>query len=286
MSDLDKSTVRPGLLVSLKTVLQGNVKYLKTELEEDHPIDDGGRKARWETERTIANAQEHEDAVKVRGRCRTVILSVCAKSNFGFLCSIEKQKLLEEAVIEARRLAENFNATSSLSKIGVFVLVGELVANEVEAARAINFEVRGLIDSMEQGIKRLDVKQIRDAALRAKNLGSMLTDSANEKLDVAIKAARKVATAITKQGEVASSEIDQQTITTLADARTAFLDLDAADDLDGPVFEAQAPEIDLEEPYFPGRLETQIDSEFDVEDDVPQVREEPSLARELGIDLD
>jgi len=283
MSDLDKSTVRPGLLVSLKTVLQGNVKYLKTELEEDHAIDDGGRKARWETERTIANAQEHEDAVKVRSKCRILIMSVCAKSNFGLLCSIEKQKQLEEAVSESRRLAESFNATSSLSKIGVFVLVGELVANEVEAARAINFEVRGLIDSMEQGIKKLDVKQIRDAALRAKNLGSMLTDGANEKLSEAIKAARKVATAITKQGEVASSEIDQQTMTTLADARTAFLDLSAADDLDGPVFEAQAPEIDLD----------QIDFEVDIGDqnDVPGVdvhaaRDNPSLAKELGIDLD
>jgi ElaB/YqjD/DUF883 family membrane-anchored ribosome-binding protein len=222
----DKSTVRPGLLVSLKTELVGNVNYAKNIIESEREDGAGGTLAKWETERHIQNAAEHEEAVKVRGKCRSMIIGVCAKSSFGLLCPKDREPLLRQAVEEAARLADNFNAVSELSKIVVRVLTGEFVDNEVEAVKALNEEVRGLINSMEQGIKRLDVDAVRDAANRAKNLGSMLSEEANEKLEEAIKAARKVARAIVKQGEVAVGEIDQVTLAALADARTAFLDLD------------------------------------------------------------
>ncbi len=250
---LERSTIKPGLLVSLRTLLEGNVSYTKTQLEDDHPTEDGGLQARWETERTIANAAEHEEAGKVRGKCRSVILSVCSKSNFGLLCPVSKQDQLASAVSEARRLADLFNSTSQLSKISIYVLIGELVANEVEAARAINFEVRGLISSMEDGIKKLDPQQIRDAANRAKNLGSMLSDDANEKLKEAINVARKVARAIVKEGEVAVGAIDAVTLSKLADARTAFLDLDSddAEQSEGGVVSAQAPVVDLDDQEQP-----------------------------------
>lgn len=269
MSGLDKSTIRPGLLVNLKTTLAGNVNYSKTQLEEEHKTDDGGALARWETEKSVADAAEHELSVQVRGKCRSLITGVCAKSNFGLLCAVSNQDKLAFAVAEARRLAEAFNSTSQLSKIGVYVLIGELVANEVEAAKALNFETRSLIDAMEEGIKKLDADQIRTAAIRAKNLGSMLSDEANEALSGAINAARKAARVIVKSGEIAVSEIDRNTMEVLASARTMFLDLQQTDDtILEPTIEHTAPIVDLDDdqPVITAdQVESQLQKEAELE---------------------
>ncbi len=59
MSNLKASTLRPGLLVSVKTSIRGNVTYSTRDLDPDHIESDGSRQARWETERRIADPQEH-----------------------------------------------------------------------------------------------------------------------------------------------------------------------------------------------------------------------------------
>src|SRR5690348_7110755 len=46
------TTLRPGLLVSLKTSIVGNTEYRRVQLEADHVTEEGTRRARWETERT------------------------------------------------------------------------------------------------------------------------------------------------------------------------------------------------------------------------------------------
>lgn len=279
---MEKSTIKPGLLVSLKSTLEGNVSYVKTELEKEHLNDDGTAQAQWETLKTIENAKEHEEAVKVRGRCRSLISGVCSRSNFGLLCPLSKQDQLGAAVSEAKRLADAFNANAEITKIGVYVLIGELVANEVEAARAINYEVRGLITSMEEGIKKLDVDQVREAANRARNLGAMLSDDANEKLKEAINVARKVARAIVKEGEVAVGALDAVTMAKLAECRTAFLDLDDSAVVETPVAEVEAPKVDLDDDGLPP-IVTMDDLEARrVAEE--EYAEEISVVKQIGVD--
>jgi len=223
-----KSTLRPGLLVSLKTSIHGNVAYRVNEIEEDHLDADGVRRATWQTERTIRDPEEHEEAIKIRTRCRSLVTGVCSVSSFGLLCPEAWEGRLADAVEEAQELVAEFNARASLTRISVYVLVGRIAESDSEAVRAINSDIRELLDTMEGGLRSLDVKSVREAATRARSLGAMLSEDASEQVQDAIQMARRAARAIVKAGEEGEVEISREALDTLARARTSFLDLDDA----------------------------------------------------------
>lgn len=228
------STLRPGLLVSLKTSIAGNVRYTKIELEADHKTESGERKARWETQRLITDPDEHEAARKVRSRASSLIRGSCAHSAFGLLCPEDKADVLDKAVAEARALADEFNKSARLSRVYLYVIAGRIASDDVEAVKAINSEVRDLLDEMKEGVENLDVKAIRDAAGRAKSLGSMLSPDAAARIQIAIDTARATAKKIVQAGEEGAAEIDRAAIKKITESRTAFLDLDGGGDISTP----------------------------------------------------
>lgn len=234
---LSATPLRPGYLVGLKTSIKGNVSYVKTEIEAERIVEDGSAKASWETNRTTENPKEHEAAVKVRSKARSLLTAVCAATAFGLLCPENRADELEKAIDGARKLCEDFNETAEITRIDFNAIKGRVSPTDAEAIQAINGEIRELITDMEEGIKNLDVSVVREAATKAKQLGAMLNDGAKATVQGAIDAARKTATKIVKAGETAAAEIDQQALETLRHARTAFLDLDPV------VGEVAAPEV-------------------------------------------
>lgn len=223
---LQSSTLRPGVLVSLKTSVAGNVSYNKTTIEAAHLVEDGTQQAKWQTERTIVDVNEHNRAKTTRGRCRSLITGVCAQSAFGLLCPENKAKELEDAIAEARRLADQFNADAKVTKIEVYVMCGRIEPNDYEAVRAINSELRDLLEEMKTGLAAFNVDAIRAAANKARAIGSMLSTDAASRLKGAIDSARGAARKIVSAGEVASREMTNFAIGQITEARTAFLDLD------------------------------------------------------------
>jgi hypothetical protein len=232
------STLRPGLLVSLKTSLSGNVSYTTRDIEPDHIESTGERRARWETERTIANPQEHEEAIQVRGRARSLVIAHCASSSFGLLCPRERRDALLTSIKEARELANAFNARATCTQIHVNVILGEIAADDAEALLSINSEMRSLLSAMETGLQRLDAKAVRDAADKARALGAMLSPYAQGQVQQAIEVARSAARRISKAGETAAIEIDAATLRTIRASRTAFLDLDPEQEVSAPTVTA------------------------------------------------
>lgn len=238
------TTIRPGFLVGLKTSITGNVKYTKEVIEANSYDETTGQtRAKWETERTVKNAKEQEAASKVRNRVRSLIASPCSLSSFGLLCPDAAKPDLDAAVDEARKLAAEFNASATTTRLHVAILTGKIAPDDVVAIKAINGEVTQLIDDMKAGLDKLDVKAVRDAANRAKQLGQMLNADAQARIQIAIDAVRKTARKIADAGETASIEIDRRTIAALAETRTAFLDLDEAREMGTPTAEGRA--IDL-----------------------------------------
>jgi hypothetical protein len=228
------STLRPGLLVSLKTSIAGNVNYRTLTLESDHITETGARQARWETERTVVDPQEHEAAIKARSLARSKIQCVCANSAFGLLCPESKAAELEAAVVEARAIVDAFNRSAGLTRLSFNLIAGKGLAN-------------------------LDVSKVRDAANKARSVGAMLTDDAKERVQAAIEVARKTARAIVSAGEEGAVEVDRVAIRKVLDARTSFLDLDDAGEVAAvqptarPVdFESDGFEADESEAY-PGQ---------------------------------
>lgn len=220
---LTTSTLKPGLLVSLKTSLRGNVEYTKQDIA--HSAEDGRDRATWETTRTIADIAEHEAAKKARSKAVAILRSVCSLSAFGMLCPESELPKLETAITAARGIVDAFNATARLSRIGLYVIVGRIAADDVEAMRAINSEVRELLDQMANGVKNLDAKAVRDAANKATQLGQVLTPEAEDNVKVAVQAARRAARRIAQAGETAALEIDQEAVRRITSQRAAFIDL-------------------------------------------------------------
>jgi hypothetical protein len=237
------STLRPGLLVSLKTSCRGNVTYEREDLEVKEQVAENEDRAEWLTKRTIADVAEHKAAEDARSKARSIIARICTQSAFGLLCPEADADKLDKAVAEARELVDEFNRTAALTRVHVYVIAGRIAQDDVEAVKAINSEVQDLLDAMVIGVEKLDVKAIRDAAAKAKQLGSMLTPAAKALVGSAIDNARAAATRIVKAGEAAAIEIDESAIRMITASRTAFLDLSDALEVARPQAEARA--IDL-----------------------------------------
>lgn len=233
------STLRPGLLVSLKTSTKGNVTYNKTELEGEQ-TGEGALIARWEMERTVVDPVEHAAAQKVRSRARSLIAGVCTTSAFGLLCPDTNEENFARAVGEAHKLIDDFNGKAKLSKLSLYVITGRIAPDDVEAVRAINSEVVDLMDTMQEGLKNLDVKVVRDAASRAKSIGSMLSPEAAIRIQFAVDAARASARALVQASEQGAAEVDLATIRRIAEQRTAFLDIGDAQEVAAPAAPARA----------------------------------------------
>jgi len=244
MSNIE--TLRPGLLVSLKSSLKGNVNYIPgermTRIDED-----GQEITEMETTRVIADPAEYKRAGEVRSKAGSIIRSVCVNSAFGLLCPEKAQEELEAAIKDARKLIDTFNRSAALTRVSVYVMIGKIASDDVEAVKAINSEVSDLMAQMEQGLKNFDVKTIRDAASKATQVGQMLAPDAAAKVKLAIDAARKSARDIVKAGETAAQEIDLRAIRTITDMRTSFLDLDEAGEVALPQHDHRALDLDPEQ---------------------------------------
>lgn len=222
--------LKPGILVSLKTTLNGGVRYHVEDLAPPDETPSDGLVTRWETTKVVDDPTEHEQATRVRASAAATIRAVCANTAFGLLCPESKAEELDAAIEAARTKADAFNAGSNYSKVGVFVLKGRIASSDLEATRAIASEIASLLDDMDQGIRGADPKAIREAATRARQLGAILDDQQGKAVSDAVDAAREAARAIVKRiqknGEVAETVLAELNTTPIDTARFAFLDLD------------------------------------------------------------
>jgi len=223
MTKEQTTTLRPGLLVVMKTSITGNVKYDRVDIDEGR--DGNVETTEWQTKRTINDVSEWKRARKAVTVATSPIKKVCRQTAFGLMCPVAERSRLQKAIEESTLVVEDFNCKAKLTQICVNVLRGEVAADDVEAIKAINGQVRSLMSTMEAGLKNLDVKAVRAAASKARDLGQMLTPEAQTRVAKAIELARKSASSIAKAGENVTVEIDRQTIKKIAAQRTSFIDM-------------------------------------------------------------
>src|SRR5262245_39550974 len=125
LNALRASTLRPGLLVCLRTSVTGNCTYSRKDIELDHFTDHGERKAKWETERTAKDPEEQEEAERVRSKASALVRSACVESRAWLLCPQANIDELQRAIAEARELAAGFNATAKRTRVEIYVITGE-----------------------------------------------------------------------------------------------------------------------------------------------------------------
>lgn len=208
----------------------------------------------WKTTKVIEDPTEHERAVKARNKARSLIATCCTPTSFGLLCPLSKEDELNEAVKGAHGVVSEFNATSKRARIGVYVLKGRIAENDEEATRAIASEVTNLLEAMENGIKSVDAKAIREAATKARQVATMLDESkqgsVKRAIEVARKAAREIVKRVDKGGEDAQAVLEEIATKPITSARFAFLDLgESNEEADGDALPAinmqRAANLDL-----------------------------------------
>lgn len=236
-------TLRPGVLVALSTRVAGNVKHRRKVIKEESIDENGTATKEWETRKTVLDAAEQKAAEKVRSQARYLVARVCANTAFGLLCPEVDADRLKAALKEAQQVVEAFNESAEVTRVIFVPLTGRVAADDVEAVKAINKEIRTLVSVMEEGVRNLDVKKIRAAADEARELGQMLNPDAQARITVAIEAARSTARAIVKAGESVAQEIDTRAIRALTEVRTAFLDLDDTRDVATPFEQGRAVDL-------------------------------------------
>lgn len=240
---MSTTTIRPGILVALKSSVEGGVSYERRDLNADGTAPDGSAVEKWETTKVIIDPAEHERASKARSAALTAIRRCCAITTFGLLCPTDNEGALDAAIREARAIVEAHNATATHTHVRVYALKGRIADNDAEAAKAIGAEVAGLIGEMNSAIDKLDPKAIRKAADAAREMAAMLGDAQRARVDSAIEQARKAARTIVKriekEGESAATVMLDIQRGAIERARIAFLDLDA------PAAVEAAPAVEL-----------------------------------------
>jgi hypothetical protein len=248
----NKLTLQAGLLVSLSSSVTGGVVYARRDLDER--CGKAGRDAmgapavckllgkqhdgdcdfseltaeevtRWETTRTIADKAEHDKAVKVRNKARSLITAVCCSSNFGNLCLASKEKELDDRFAEAKQMVDEYNRQAQFTRVSIYMLKG-VIPDTSNSARSISSEIIELIDQMLTGISAGDEDAVREAANKLTQLSEMLGDAARAMVEKSIAEARSAARAIVKAKEereagAASGGLAQQTSASIAKQKEA-----------------------------------------------------------------
>jgi hypothetical protein len=245
---MDTQIMVPGILVALKTSVYGGTHYDRRTLEEE---EDGSIK-RWETVRTMEDPKEHEAALEAVGKASRLVSKLCVRTSFGYLCPIDRERDLDGAIAQMRTVATDWNQRARHSFINVVAVKGRIADNDEDAVRAILQEANELLDRMDKGLSENDVKLIRDAAQRAKNLSEMMTEDTSDQITAAVAAARQAARAIVKRGEAIGDKVANAIIETeqesFAKARFAFLDtMEATVDSLPSVNLQRGAELEIEE---------------------------------------
>jgi hypothetical protein len=220
MFHANTTTIKPGMLVSLKTTVSGNVHYRRHTIEAERVTADGALHGKWETEKHVMDAAEHDRAKKARADARNAISAACSHSSFGLLCAQENATKLQEAITKAQSIVSEFNATAKLSRISVYVITGKIAADDVQAVQAINSEILELLMEMDEGLEKGDVKIARDACNKARDISDMLTEVPAATLRAAIDMTREAARRIVKNGN--AGDAGEQARAKLGDVMAYF----------------------------------------------------------------
>jgi hypothetical protein len=253
--------IRPGYLISLKTSIQGGPRYTHNPLESSAASSDGPEIEKFITTKTTEDPEEYKRAVKLRGKARGLVESVLIPSDFGLLCLKAKKERYDEALKEAKEYIEFFNNTSRTCHIAIRSIAGEIVESDTEANQSIVGELRDLLTTVQNGVTEMDVKKIRAAADKLKDVGAMLDEDNQRKVVGAVKEAREVANQIAKMARKKATDIGDyvQTIKLKAvdEARFTFLDMDGPAEVSGDAL-----------PMAPGRvLDIEPEAKVEASDD-------------------
>jgi hypothetical protein len=218
-------SIRPGLLIALRSTVRGGVNYTRVDLESDKED-----VVRWETARTITDPKEHALAQKARSNAVAQIRGICVPTSFGLLCPADREAELDAGFARAIEIRDGHNAEAKTTVVELHMLKGRIAATDEQAVGAINAELSVLINELQEGVTKLSPETIRAAATRARELSAMLSPEREKIVTEAVTAARlnarEIVRRIDKGGEEAAVVLMDMRRGAIERARVTFLDLE------------------------------------------------------------
>lgn len=219
--------LRPGLLVTIATRIEGGCSYSRRDLEQ-RSIEQTAI-SRWETERTIDDQTEFAEAGRIRSAARSLIAAACVSTPFGFLiCPNDHEERLNANIAEAQDMVSQFNALARHSRIRIITVTGQISSTDGEALAAVREDLAVLMRDLEGAVYTGDVENIRAIATRANQVGKLLDQqsAARETLSAAVNAARAAAKLISKRvegaAERAADALEEIALSPISSARFFF----------------------------------------------------------------
>lgn len=188
--------IRPGVLVTLRSSVQGGVYYDREEMAVDQDAggaESGGSTRVWKTTQRVPDPEEYARAKRVRGRAVSAIWNRSVKTVYGLICTDDDKPALDEAIKKAMDEVQAFNAGAKHTKVTLNVLRPRLVLGET--SEAIAAETSEAVDALDASVESGDVQAIRKAANEAAEISRLLDGGLRERIVQKVKAAREAATA-------------------------------------------------------------------------------------------
>lgn len=170
---------------------------------------------------------------------------------------------------------------------------GEIAQSDAEAAKAVGSELLELIREMEDGVSGMNVKDIREAASKAKKLIAMVDETTAKLVGSAVEQAREIATELRKsldKGERGVNEarevVQKADMTALSKAREALdvVDLDQPEVVVAPVAEVASDlDLDLGETEEEESVRLSVQAQQEEAEAIRSEREETKAAADGGI---
>lgn len=231
--------LKASYLISVTTSIKGGVEYHRVELE--HTSEGSRQTERWETKKVIRDVEEHEAASEARKNIRNKLASCCATTPFGLICQEGDYPKMEEAIKEANRIRDEFNAGATSTRLRVSILPVRFTTDDAEAVRSIRRETERLLGDLERATRAGDPEEIRKVTADAVQMSRVIDEDSPVAPAVAdaVKEARQVArqvrARVIKKGEELETVLSEQTFAAVTSARQVLDDMGDVETATAPV---------------------------------------------------
>jgi len=219
-----KVALQPGWLVINDTHIHGCTNYTAKNRRE-HRM--GARlEGEWETEKTVIDVDEQKAVYKAGGQVIGCIAKVGYYTVAGTFVPYHKEAELTEALIQARQILHDYNATAKHTRLAGDFIVLQITGDNSVVAESIWRRVRDAMDDLDAAIESADVKKIRRTLTNAKRIDEMLPAAQAQHLRQAFDGARKIATVISKSSDGLDSALSdlQDQMKSVDTARLMFVE--------------------------------------------------------------
>jgi len=195
---LDCMDLRPCLLVAVNVSRSGGQHYTREDEEKLDATKDGEVRTKWTTKKIIDNEEEFNEAASLQSRCKRDATKLGRHTPVGIVVAADKRDQVQQYRDEWRDIFRAFNNAVETVRVDFSCMVFRITGDNVQELEAVLDELRDGLEELERAYQSADPGTIRDIVKRMNGFADILPERVATKMELAVKAAKKRANAISK----------------------------------------------------------------------------------------